>query len=162
MGKVFKANVNNTFDFEIEYDEISNFDVVKTSDSHYHILQDNKSFKVEINEANFNTKSYQVKVNNNLYNTHIFNDLDILIKEMGFAIGSTKHVNSIKAPMPGLILEINVKVGQEVKEDEPLLILEAMKMENIITSPRDGIIKSISVNKTDAVEKNQLLIEFGA
>tara|TARA_R110001592_G_scaffold25240_1_gene96141 strand:- start:107 stop:595 length:489 start_codon:yes stop_codon:yes gene_type:complete len=162
MGKVFKANVNNTFDFEIEYDEISNFDAVKTSDSHYHILQDNKSFKVEINEANFNTKSYQVKVNNNLYNTHIFNDLDILIKEMGFAIGSTKHVNSIKAPMPGLILEINVKVGQEVKEDEPLLILEAMKMENIITSPRDGIIKSISVNKTDAVEKNQLLIEFGA
>tara|TARA_R110002073_G_scaffold2367_4_gene16067 strand:- start:867 stop:1355 length:489 start_codon:yes stop_codon:yes gene_type:complete len=162
MGKVFKANVNNTFDFEIEYDEISNFDVVKTSDSHYHILQDNKSFKVEINEANFNTKSYQVKVNNNLYNTNIFNDLDILIKEMGFAIGSTKHVNSIKAPMPGLILEINVKVGQEVKEDEPLLILEAMKMENIITSPRDGIIKSISVNKTDAVEKNQLLIEFGA
>ena len=162
MGKVFKANVNNTFDFDIKYDEISNFDVVKTSDSHYHILQDNKSFKVEINEANFNTKSYQVKVNNNLYNTHIFNDLDILIKEMGFAIGSTKHVNSIKAPMPGLILEINVKVGQEVKEDEPLLILEAMKMENIITSPRDGIIKSISVNKTDAVEKNQLLIEFGA
>lgn len=162
MGKVFKANVNNTFDFEIEYDEISNFDAVKTSDSHYHILQDNKSFKVEINEANFNTKSYQVKVNNNLYNTNIFNDLDILIKEMGFAIGSTKHVNSIKAPMPGLILEINVKVGQEVKEDEPLLILEAMKMENIITSPRDGIIKSISVNKTDAVEKNQLLIEFGA
>tara|TARA_R110002072_G_scaffold90320_3_gene202034 strand:- start:1545 stop:2033 length:489 start_codon:yes stop_codon:yes gene_type:complete len=162
MGKVFKANVNNTFDFEIEYDEISNFDAVKTSDSHYHILQDNKSFKVEINEANFNTKSYQVKVNNNLYNTNIFNDLDILIKEMGFAIGSTKHVNSIKAPMPGLILEINVKVGQEVKEDEPLLILEAMKMENIIISPRDGIIKSISVNKTDAVEKNQLLIEFGA
>lgn len=162
MGKVFKANVNNTFDFDIKYDEISNFDAVKTSDSHYHILQDNKSFKVEINEANFNTKSYQVKVNNNLYNTHIFNDLDILIKEMGFAIGSTKHVNSIKAPMPGLILEINVKVGQEVKEDEPLLILEAMKMENIITSPRDGIIKSISVNKTDAVEKNQLLIEFGA
>tara|TARA_R110002095_G_scaffold11342_2_gene16046 strand:+ start:88 stop:576 length:489 start_codon:yes stop_codon:yes gene_type:complete len=162
MGKVFKANVNNTFDFDIKYDEISNFDAVKTSDSHYHILQDNKSFKVEINEANFNTKSYQVKVNNNLYNTHIFNDLDILIKEMGFAIGSTKHVNSIKAPMPGLILEINVKVGQEVKEDEPLLILEAMKMENIIISPRDGIIKSISVNKTDAVEKNQLLIEFGA
>lgn len=160
MSKVFKANVNNTFDFEIKNDEISNLDAVKTSDSHYHILQDNKSFKVEINKANFNTKSYQVKVNNNPYNINIFNDLDVLIKEMGFTIGSTKHVNSIKAPMPGLILEINVKVGQEVKEDDALLILEAMKMENIITSPRDGVIKSISVNKTDAVEKNQLLIEF--
>ena len=160
MSKVFKANVNNTFDFEIKNDEISNLDAVKTSDSHYHILQDNKSFKVEINKANFNTKSYQVKVNNNPYNINIFNDLDVLIKEMGFTIGSTKHVNSIKAPMPGLILEINVKVGQEVKEDDALLILEAMKMENIITSPRDGVIKSISVNKTDAVEKNQWLIEF--
>ena len=160
MGKVFKANVNNTFDFEIKNDEILNLDAVKTSDSHYHILQDNKSFKVEINEANFDTKSYQVKVNNNLYSINIFNDLDILIKAMGFSIGSTKHVNSIKAPMPGLILEISVIVGQKVKEDEPLLILEAMKMENSITSPRDGIIKSISINKTDAVEKNQLLIEF--
>ncbi|MCL4126550.1 UNVERIFIED_CONTAM: hypothetical protein GTU68_064554 [Idotea baltica] len=62
--------------------------------------------------------------------------------------------------MPGLILEINIAVGQEVKENDSLLILEAMKMENILTSPRDGIIKSISVSKGDAVEKNQLLIEF--
>jgi biotin carboxyl carrier protein len=62
--------------------------------------------------------------------------------------------------MPGLILDINVKIGQKVKEDDPLLILEAMKMENVLTSPRDGIIKSISVSKGDAVNKNQLLIEF--
>jgi len=62
--------------------------------------------------------------------------------------------------MPGLILEINVEVDQEVNENDTLLILEAMKMENVITSPRSGIIKSISVNKGEAVEKNQLLIEF--
>jgi len=79
---------------------------------------------------------------------------------MGFEIGSAKKVNDIKAPMPGLILEINVKVGQEIVENDPILILEAMKMENVITAPRDGVIKSISVTKGDAVEKNQLLIEF--
>jgi biotin carboxyl carrier protein len=62
--------------------------------------------------------------------------------------------------MPGLILEIHVRIGQAVNENDPLLILEAMKMENVITSPRDGIIKSISVKKSDAVDKNQLLIEF--
>ena len=62
--------------------------------------------------------------------------------------------------MPGLILDIHVKEGQEVKEDDALLILEAMKMENVLTSPRDGIIKSISVSKNDTVDKNQLLIEF--
>jgi biotin carboxyl carrier protein len=62
--------------------------------------------------------------------------------------------------MPGLILEINVVVGQTVKENDPLLILEAMKMENSFLSPRDGVIKSIAVIKGDAVDKGQLLIEF--
>jgi biotin carboxyl carrier protein len=62
--------------------------------------------------------------------------------------------------MPGLILEINVAVGQHVAENDPLLILEAMKMENSFLSPRDGIIKSIVVVKGQAVDKGQLLIEF--
>ena len=79
---------------------------------------------------------------------------------MGFEVGKTKQINAIKAPMPGLILEINVSVGQEVKENDNLLILEAMKMENSFSSPRDGIIKSIAVFKGDAVDKGQLLIEF--
>ena len=79
---------------------------------------------------------------------------------MGFSVGSSKHIDLIKAPMPGLILEINVVVEQKVKEDDPLLILEAMKMENVLTSPREGIIKNIAVEKGDAVEKNALLIEF--
>ena len=79
---------------------------------------------------------------------------------MGFEVGKAKQINAIKAPMPGLILEISVTVGQEVKENDQLLILEAMKMENSIASPRDGVIKSISAEKGNAVEKGQLLIEF--
>ena len=79
---------------------------------------------------------------------------------MGFEVGASKVVNNIKAPMPGLILDINVKVGQDIKEDAPLLVLEAMKMENTLLSPRDGVIKYIAVSKGEAVDKNQLLIEF--
>ncbi|MCL4140359.1 UNVERIFIED_CONTAM: hypothetical protein GTU68_048933 [Idotea baltica] len=62
--------------------------------------------------------------------------------------------------MPGLLLAINVEVGQNVKEDDSLLILEAMKMENVITSPRNGIIKSINAVKGNTVDKGTLLIEF--
>ncbi|WOD43628.1 acetyl-CoA carboxylase biotin carboxyl carrier protein subunit [Hwangdonia lutea] len=160
MSQTFKTNVNNTFEFEIDEEAILNLDAIQVSDAEFHVLHHHKSYHVEIEESNFNNKTYQVKVNNNTYNINIFNNLDALIKEMGFTIGSTKHVDSIKAPMPGLILEIQVEANQEVKENDTLLILEAMKMENIITSPRDGIIKSISVTKGDAVEKNQLLIEF--
>ena len=62
--------------------------------------------------------------------------------------------------MPGLILEINVTEGQTVNEGDPLLILEAMKMENVLTSPRNGNIKTISVKQGETVDKNALLIAF--
>lgn len=160
MSKVFKLKINESFDFEIKKEDLSTLDSKPISDSKFHILHQNKSYNAEIELSDFNNKYYKVKVNNNSYNINIFNELDSLINKMGFANGSTKYVNSIKAPMPGLILDILVKIGQEIKENDTLLILEAMKMENIISSPRDGVIKSVSVNKADAVEKNQLLIEF--
>jgi len=160
MNSIFNIRVNDTFDFEIENEEHSNLDILQISDSEFHILQQNKPYKAKIQAADFNNKKYKVKVNNNTYNININNQLDLLIKDLGFSISSTKHVNSIKAPMPGLILDINIKVGQEIKENDTLLILEAMKMENIIFSPRNGVIKCISANIGDAVEKNQLLIEY--
>jgi len=156
----YTVKVNNNLEISISPKEFSKLDIIKTSDSNYHILKNNKSYKAEIINSNFTDKTYKVTINNNSYNVKISSALDILIKDMGFTFGSTKHINSVKAPMPGLILDINVKVGQNVKENDALLILEAMKMENIITSPRDGVIKSISVNKGDAIEKGQLLIEF--
>ncbi|RKE94767.1 acetyl-CoA carboxylase biotin carboxyl carrier protein subunit [Ichthyenterobacterium magnum] len=160
MSQSFKTNVNNTFDFDITKDDVSKLDSIKISDAKSHVIQHNTSYKTEIIEDDFNKKKYKVKVNNNTYKINITNDLDVLIKDMGFEIGASKKVNNIKAPMPGLILEINVKAEDEVKENDSLLILEAMKMENVIASPRDGIIKSIAISKGDAVEKNQLLIEF--
>lgn len=158
--KEFKVTVNNTTSLNIKEQEVSHMDTVKVSGSRFHILQNNTSHTAEIVNSNFNNKTYTVKVNNTEYNVTIGNALDELIKNMGFEIGAAKKVNEIKAPMPGLILDIQVAIGQEVKEDDTLLILEAMKMENSLASPRDGIIKSISVNKGEAVDKNELLIEF--
>ncbi|TXD53035.1 MULTISPECIES: acetyl-CoA carboxylase biotin carboxyl carrier protein subunit [unclassified Polaribacter] len=160
MKNSYQVKVNNTSDFEIDEKTVLNLDSFKVSDAEFHVLQQNNSYKAEITEANFNQKKYTVKVNNNTYNVNIFNELDTLIKEMGFEIGTTKKVNEIKAPMPGLIVAISIKVGQEVQEFDPLIILEAMKMENTLTSPRAGIIKSISVTNGENVNKNQLLIEF--
>lgn len=156
----FKASVNNTDHFEISSENIQSLDAVSIHEKAFHVLKGNQSYKAEIVKTDFNNKTYSVKVNNTVYTVAIANDLDQLIKDMGFEVGASKHVNDIKAPMPGLILDINVSEGQEVKEDDSLLILEAMKMENVLTSPRDGVIKSISVQKGDAVDKNQLLIEF--
>lgn len=160
MKQIFKVNVNNTFDFDIDTTALSDVDMIKNSASHYHLLRNNKSYEVVIGKEDFINKSYEVKIDKNTYNIEISNHLDQLIKELGFEIGSAKQIDKIMAPMPGLILEMNVNAGDEVKENDQLLILEAMKMENIISSPRAGIIKSVSVKNGDAVDKNQLLIEF--
>ena len=64
------------------------------------------------------------------------------------------------APMPGLIISINVKVGQKIKSGENILILEAMKMENMIIADKDKKIKKINIKPGDAVEVDQKLIEF--
>ena len=79
---------------------------------------------------------------------------------MGFEVGTSKNISHIEAPMPGLILDIPVSEGDEVKEGDALLVLEAMKMENVILSPRDGVIGKIAVEKGAAVDKKSLLIEF--
>ena len=160
MNNNYKLSVNNSNSFEFTESDLEKLDAVRIEKSKFHILNDSKPYQVEIISTDFIAKKYTVKVNNNTYEVAISNPLDELIKSMGIERGKTKVVNAIKAPMPGLILEISVEVGQAVKENDPLLILEAMKMENSFLSPRDGIIKSIAVVKGNAVDKGQLLIEF--
>jgi len=67
-------------------------------------------------------------------------------------------MEEVLAPMPGNIIEVMVNVGDEVKEDDELLILEAMKMENPICAPTDGTVKEIKVKEKDVVEADQLLM----
>ena len=160
MSKSYKLLVNNSNPFEWSESDLINLDAVSVEKNKFHILKDNKPYQAEIIAADFISKKYTVKVNNNIYEVAISNPLDILIKEMGFEVGLAKQINAIKAPMPGLILEISVKVGDLVKENDNLLILTAMKMENSFLSPRDGVIKSIAVKVGDSVVKGELLIEF--
>jgi biotin carboxyl carrier protein len=68
------------------------------------------------------------------------------------------NINEIEALIPGTILEINIEEGQQVEEGERLLILEAMKMRNLIVSPKAGTIKSILVQPGEIVSKGKLLI----
>lgn len=64
----------------------------------------------------------------------------------------------VNAPMPGKILEVKSVVGKEVKRGEVILVLEAMKMENEIVAPEDGVIASIDVELGDTVESGDLLV----
>lgn len=160
MSNSYKANVNGTHSFEFTEEQLADLDAIPLSDHSYHLLFQNRSIAAEITESNFLKKSYEVKVENNLYTVQLEDEVDQLIKEMGFELGASKQINNLKAPMPGLILSIDVEDGSEVKEGDTLLILSAMKMENSFLSPRDGVIKQVHVEVNQAIDKGQLLIEF--
>lgn len=63
------------------------------------------------------------------------------------------------SPMPGTILKVNVKEGDTVKAGDSVVILEAMKMENDITAPKDGVVKKLFVNEKQTVAKGEALFE---
>ena len=160
MDKNYTVKVGDDFDFNLSKDHISSLDLIKTGKNTYHLIKDGATYHIEVLESDFNKGAYTISINGSEYESTINTPLDTLIEKMGFASNSNKNIDTIEAPMPGLILDILVEEGQEVKEEDQLLILEAMKMENIITSPRNGVIKKIGVNTGDAVDKKQLLIEF--
>lgn len=160
MENRYKIKVNDSFEFEFNRDEMNAIDAKAVTASTYHIIKNNRSFKAEVVEADFLKKTYTIKINANTYEVDISNELDLLIEEMGLSLGSSQLINDVKAPMPGLILDVNVNAGDEVKAGDYLLVLEAMKMENTLTAPRDGVVKAVFVKKGQTVEKNQLLIEM--
>lgn len=165
---MYKIKAGNQ-EFEIEpksksYEGIINgenykLDVSK-EDNGFHILQDNKSFNVSIVSADYEAKSFEIMVNGNTYNLEAKDRFDLLLKELGMENLNASAVNDLKAPMPGLVLSIKVNVGDTVQKGDALLILEAMKMENVLKSSSEGRVKSINVETGVAVEKNQILIEF--
>jgi len=79
------------------------------------------------------------------------------LAETGRGLGAPSGEVVIKSPMPGLIVAVRVKPGQDVKKGETLVILESMKMENELKAPRDGKVGSVRVEGRQAVEQGQTL-----
>ncbi len=135
---MFQAKVNGK-NFEVVNTEDSimingnpfEWDLVKITDSYFHILYQNKSYRAEVIKADRSTKTFQFKINNKIHTVEVKDKFDLLLEKMGMANGAAAKINNIKAPMPGLVIDLKVKTGDAVKAGDPLLILEAMKMENI-------------------------------
>jgi methylmalonyl-CoA carboxyltransferase small subunit len=65
-----------------------------------------------------------------------------------------------RSPIAGIVVRINVREGQQIKMNDSMLVLEAMKMETNITAPFDGLVKQVNVDMGQAVQANQVLVEF--
>ena len=148
--KALKGTVNG---------EAFDMDLAKQGSVH-HLMHNNSSYTLEVVHLNKEEKSCVLKVNNQEVTVAIEDRFDALLHQLGMDNMNNQKVNEVKAPMPGLVLNIMIKPGDSVSKGDGLLVLEAMKMENIIKSPTDGVVKSIEVEQSIAVEKNQVLIKF--
>lgn len=141
-------------------DELQDWDLEKTGERTYHLIRNKASYTLELLELDPVGKSVTLKLNNKVSKIMIRDRFDLLLEKLGMDAAAGKDAGDIKAPMPGLILEIKVKVGDAIKKGDPLLVLEAMKMENLIKSGTEGEVKKILVETGSSVEKNQVLIQF--
>jgi acetyl/propionyl-CoA carboxylase alpha subunit len=135
-------------------------DISQIDSTLYHILIENKSYSVEIIQHNPEEKTFILRVNNNRYKVQVRDKYDALLKELGLDALASKKAADLKAPMPGLVVEVAVTEGEEVKKGDRLVVLEAMKMENVLKADADGVVKKVNVKKGQTVEKNEVLILF--
>lgn len=136
------------------------WDLVKLTDRTFHIIHQNRSYSAEVLDLNAAEKTVSLRINGHIHTIRLKDRFDRLLEQMGMSNAATTKINQLKAPMPGLIVGINVAIGDTVSKGDSLLILEAMKMENNLKAPGDGTVKSIHATKGDRVEKGQVLVEF--
>ncbi|PST84795.1 acetyl-CoA carboxylase biotin carboxyl carrier protein subunit [Pedobacter yulinensis] len=164
---MYKIKVSNTYSFELTNQggyslngQPLEIDERKKDANSAHVLFNNRSYTTEIVSFDAVTKTAKVKVNGRLYDVQVQDQFDLLLKELGMENLAAGKVKDVKAPMPGLVLNVMVGPGSEVRKGDNLLVLEAMKMENILKSPADGRVRSVLVNVGDKVDKNTLLLVF--
>ncbi len=155
-----KIIVNDSLSFEVSARELEELDRVHTGEDAIHVLKDARSYEVKVLETDFPGTKLTIQVNGNAYVAEISDPYDQLVNKMGLTLDMQHKVDEIRAPMPGLVLQLLAGPGDEVKRGEALLILEAMKMENVIKSPGDGVIGQVSVEKGQAVDKGQVLFRM--
>lgn len=154
-----KARVNEHFDFSFE-DKSFDWDCVEIKNGQFHLLFKGRSLVADVVEVDSSEKVFIIRINNNSYRVQLKDRYDELLRSLGMDTFSSKKESEIKAPMPGRVLDVVVQEGDRISKGDNVVVLEAMKMENVIKSPTDGIVKNVCVIKEEAVEKNQVLIAF--
>lgn len=135
-------------------------DLVRTGPSTFSLVRNGRSHRVLVLKEDKENGTVRLRIGAHTYTVRLQDDRSRLMQTLGLDKAATK-VKEIKAPMPGMVLNILVKPGDAVKKNDPILVLEAMKMENMIKAPGDATVSAVHAAQGKAVEKGQLLVSFG-
>jgi len=163
-GQVYRALVDDReFDIALQDDQLVvdgerkdyTFEVLR--EGYVSMVVDGKSLPVSVEAVGEDT--LRVTIDGRRTEVQVKDERDLLVEEFGLGADAAAG-GEVRAPMPGLVLDILVEEDDEVAVDQGLLVLEAMKMENELKAPSDGVVTAIHATSGEAVDKEALLIEI--
>ena len=128
--------------------------------TYFLLLHKGKKFHGEIVKDDTENNQMTIKINHRVFQVKKRGELDELIASLGLDVPKIKKLKELSAPMPGRVLKIFVKEGDEIQIGDNVLSLEAMKMENILKAEGIGTVSKICIAEGDVVDKGAVLIEF--
>ncbi len=154
---------DRSFDLSVEDDQLLvdgepkpyTFEVLR--DGYVSLIVDGRSVPVSVEPAGEGTM--RVTIAGQRTTVEVKDERDLLVDEFGLGEDAVAG-GVVRAPMPGLVLDVVVDEGDEVEAEQGLLVLEAMKMENELKAPSGGVVGAIHVESGEAVDKEALLIEI--
>ena len=144
--------------YDLTSDAIDALDLQPTGPSTFHLLHKATNYDIELLSVDRPAKTVHLSINGRQRSYRLLDEVDQQIDALGFSTAGAAASKDLLAPMPGLVLDVMVATGQEISAGTPLVILEAMKMENVLKAEGNGTVKELKIKQGDAVEKKQLLV----
>ncbi len=165
---MLQTTINNKTDFAVTQqdgqwminDTPAALDIQVQPNGLISVLLDGKSYTATVEKVDTKAKELVLKIDGQPYTVAIKEPIDQLLSSMGLDLKAMQKIEPVKAPMPGLVLRVLVEPGQQINKGDGLLILEAMKMENVLKATGPATVKAIKINERTAVEKGTVLIEL--
>jgi len=155
-GKEYAVGVAQNGEIRVDGKSVG-VDLCRMDSTTFSVLLDGNSVRIVASKRG---GVYHVLLNSEEHEIRVETDRQRLLREFSDTVPETRARSEIRAPMPALIVKIEVEVGEEVKEGQGLLILEAMKMENEIKAHQSGRVKQILVSNGKPVDKGEVLIRL--
>jgi pyruvate carboxylase subunit B len=157
------VNKNQSYDVTIEGETVTvngeqkEVTLIPISDGFYQFVYNGKVYMAESEKSE---DGYALKINGEAVSVDLKDEQQLLLEKLGVTTKKKTSSGEVRAPMPGLVVKIEVAVGDTVSVGQGLIILEAMKMQNEIKSSMAGTVKEILVSERQAVEKKFLLLKI--
>jgi len=164
----FESTVDDT-PYKVEIDQEKSVAIVNGKEIPFELTKQPKTGRILfrtgtklhiIDNIEVDKQTVSFSFNGKYVETTVKDEQELLLEKLGFSTEELFSAGLLEAPMPGKILELLVGEGDEVEEGDPVVILEAMKMENELKAPASGVVTSVSVSVSDSVEKSQTILEI--